>query len=237
MPFRHFPRALVASLLLSPLAARSAEKPTTPGDPAVAPATAADTDKALYALGVLMARNLQAFALSPAEVERVLAGMSDESKGKATPDLEQVLPLIQKLQKDRQPLVLARQKEQGKAYLDKAAAEPGATRTRSGIVIRTVKPADGPSPSAKDKVKVHYEGRLVDGTVFDSSIRRNEPATFGLDQVVPCWTEALQKMNVGGSARVVCPSDEAYGDRGAPPRIPGGATLVFDIQLLDIVKP
>lgn len=235
MPFRHFPRVFAASLLLLPLTVQSADTPAPP-DQAAAVA-APDADKAVYAIGVLLARNLQSFALSPAEIARVQAGIADESSGKATVDLEGAMPLIQALEKERRPMVLARQKEQGKAYQDKAAAETGATRTRSGIVMTTVKAGTGASPSATDNVKVHYEGRLIDGTVFDSSIRRNEPATFPLNGVVPCWTEAVQQMKVGGNARIVCPSDLAYGDRGSPPRIPGGATLVFDIQLLDILKP
>lgn len=235
MPYRHAPCLLAASLLLLPLAAQSADTPATPATAAAAPAS--DTDKALYAIGVLMARNLQSFALSPAEVARVQAGLADGINGTSTLDVEGAVPQIQALQQQRQPIVLARQKEQGKAYQEKTAAEPGATRIGAGIIMTNVKPGTGPSPSATDKVKVHYEGRLIDGTVFDSSIRRNEPATFPLNQVVPCWTEAVQKMKVGGSARIVCPSEQAYGDRGSPPRIPGGATLVFDVQLLDVVKP
>lgn len=237
MPFRHVSRVCAATLLLLPLSVQSADRPTPP-DQAPAPAApATDTDKALYAIGVLLARNLQPFALSPAEIARVEAGLTDGNSGKATVDLDSAMPLIQALEKQRQPVVLARQKELGKAYQDEAAAGKGATRTRSGVVITSVKAGTGANPAATDKVKVHYEGRLIDGTMFDSSIRRGEPATFPLNGVVPCWTEAVQQMKVGGSARIVCPSDLAYGDRGSPPRIPGGATLVFDIQLLDIVKP
>ena len=91
-------------------------------------------------------------------------------------------------------------------------------------------------PKATDRVKVHYKGTLIDGTVFDSSIDRNEPATFPLNGVIPCWTQGVQLMKVGGSARLVCPSELAYGDEGRPPRIKGGATLVFDLQLLSIEK-
>jgi FKBP-type peptidyl-prolyl cis-trans isomerase FkpA len=84
---------------------------------------------------------------------------------------------------------------------------------------------------------VHYEGKLVDGTVFDSSLRRGEPATFPLNGVIPCWTEGVQQIKVGGKARLVCPPETAYGERGSPPRIPGGSTLVFEVELLDIAKP
>jgi FKBP-type peptidyl-prolyl cis-trans isomerase FkpA len=124
----------------------------------------------------------------------------------------------------------------GKAYLEKAAAEPGAIKTSSGLVYRELKAGSGASPQATDMVKVHYRGTLVDGTEFDSSYKRNEPATFPLNRVIPCWTEGVQKMKVGGKSQLVCPATIAYGDAGSPPTIPGGATLVFEIELLDIPK-
>jgi len=120
------------------------------------------------------------------------------------------------------------------AYLDKAAEMPGAIRTPSGLVYRELTPGTGASPKATDEVKVHYRGTLVNGTEFDSSYKRNEPATFPLNQVIPCWTEGVQKMKVGGKSQLVCPASIGYGDRGAPPDIPGGATLIFEIELLSI---
>ncbi|HEY2845012.1 MAG TPA: FKBP-type peptidyl-prolyl cis-trans isomerase [Bryobacteraceae bacterium] len=122
------------------------------------------------------------------------------------------------------------------AYLDKAAAEPGAQKTASGLVYRDITAGSGASPKATDTVKVHYRGTLISGKEFDSSYARNEPAEFPLNMVIPCWTEGVQKMKVGGKARLVCPSSIAYGDNGAPPEIPGGATLVFEIELLGIAK-
>ena len=124
--------------------------------------------------------------------------------------------------------------EDPKAYLDKAAAEPGAIRTSSGLIYRELTAGTGPSPKATDTVKVHYRGTLVDGKVFDSSYERNEPAEFPLNQVIRCWTEGVQKMKVGGKSRLVCPASIGYGERGSPPEIPGGATLVFEIELLGI---
>jgi FKBP-type peptidyl-prolyl cis-trans isomerase FkpA len=121
-----------------------------------------------------------------------------------------------------------------KAYLDKAASEPGAIRTASGLIYKELTPGTGPSPKATDTVKVHYRGTLVDGKVFDSSYERNEPAEFPLNQVIRCWTEGVQKMKVGGKSRLVCPANIGYGDRGSPPEIPGGATLIFEIELLGI---
>jgi FKBP-type peptidyl-prolyl cis-trans isomerase FkpA len=102
------------------------------------------------------------------------------------------------------------------------------------LIYREVSAGSGASPQATDTVKVHYRGTLIDGTEFDSSYKRNEPAQFPLNQVIPCWTEGVQKMKVGGKARLVCPSSIAYGDQGRP-SIPGGAALLFDIELLEII--
>jgi FKBP-type peptidyl-prolyl cis-trans isomerase FkpA len=117
-----------------------------------------------------------------------------------------------------------------KAYLEKAAAEPGATRTASGLVYRELRAGTGTSPVATDTVKVNYRGTLVDGKQFDAS----DNVKFPLNQVIPCWTEGVQKMKVGGKAQLVCPSSIGYGDSGSPPTIPGGATLIFEIELLGI---
>src|SRR5439155_20217918 len=111
---------------------------------------------------------------------------------------------------------------------DKGAKEAGATKTASGIVMRTITPGNGPSPTPDDVVKVHYEGKLIDGTVFDSSIKRGQPAEFPLKGVVPCWTEALQKMKKGEKAQILCLSAVAYGDRASPPVLPPSATLSFE---------
>jgi len=120
-----------------------------------------------------------------------------------------------------------------KAFLDKAAAEPGAVKTSSGLVYRVITAGSGASPKATDTVKVHYRGTLTNGKEFDSSYG-HAPAEFPLNMVIPCWTEGVQLMKVGGKSRLVCPADIAYGERGAPPDIPGGATLVFEIELLGI---
>jgi FKBP-type peptidyl-prolyl cis-trans isomerase FkpA len=120
-----------------------------------------------------------------------------------------------------------------KAFLDKAAAEPGAQRTSSGLVYRVITAGSGASPKATDTVKVHYRGTLTNGKQFDSSYG-GPPAEFPLNRVIPCWTEGVQMMKVGGKSQLVCPSSIAYGETGAPPTIPGGATLVFEIELLGI---
>jgi FKBP-type peptidyl-prolyl cis-trans isomerase FkpA/FKBP-type peptidyl-prolyl cis-trans isomerase FklB len=151
-------------------------------------------------------------------------------------DLQTYGPKIQELQRTRASVVAAAEKKTGQAFLDKAATEKGATKTASGLVITTIKAGTGESPKATDRVKVHYHGTLIDGTVFDSSVQRKEPATFTLNQVIPCWTEGVQRMKVGGKSKLVCPSEIAYGERGAGGRIKPGATLVFEVELLEIVK-
>jgi FKBP-type peptidyl-prolyl cis-trans isomerase FkpA len=131
-------------------------------------------------------------------------------------------------------LISCSPKPESAAFLEKAAAEPGAIKTPSGLVYREITPGSGPSPRASDMVTVNYRGTLTDGTEFDSSYKRNQPAQFPLNQVIPCWTEGVQRMKVGGKSHLVCPSDIAYGDQGRPPTIPGGATLIFEIELLGI---
>lgn len=115
-----------------------------------------------------------------------------------------------------------------------AAKEPGAVVTATGLVYRSLQEGQGASPSATDTVKVHYRGTLPDGREFDSSYKRNEPASFPLDRVIKCWTEGVQRMKVGGKARLTCPSAIAYGERGAGGVIPPNATLHFEVELLGI---
>jgi FKBP-type peptidyl-prolyl cis-trans isomerase FkpA len=196
-----------------------------------------DEQKTLYAIGVAVSRSLGQFNLTDQELEFVMSGLADGVHHKEPKvDLQVYGPKIQALQTARVGATAAAEKQAGQAFLDKAAAESGATKTPSGIVIRTIKAGEGDSPKATDTVKVHYTGTLIDGTVFDSSVERKEPATFQLNRVIPCWTEGLQLMKVGGKSKLVCPAALAYADRGAPPKIKPGATLVFDVELLEIVK-
>ena len=225
-------------------AAPATSKPAAPTPPRPAPPRAAaparagvpvtDEEKAIYSLGLLMMRSLNQFDLSPAELEIIKRALSDASAGKPAIDLAEWGPSIEPLAGARRARVAVREKAASATYLAKAATEPGAIKTESGLVFRDVSPGTGESPKATDNVKVHYRGTLINGTVFDSSYDRNEPAVFNLSGVVRCWTEAVQRMKVGGKAHLVCPSDLAYGDQGRP-TIPGGAALVFDVELLEIV--
>jgi FKBP-type peptidyl-prolyl cis-trans isomerase FkpA/FKBP-type peptidyl-prolyl cis-trans isomerase FklB len=204
---------------------------------AQAPELKSDEQKTFYALGLFVGQNLAPFSLTEAELELVKAGLADSVlKRERKVDLQAYAPKVQALQQTRTAAMAATEKKAAQTFLDKAAAEKGATKTPSGMIISTLKAGTGPAPKATDSVRVHYHGTLTDGTVFDSSRDRGEPAVFPLNGVIPCFSEGIRTMKVGGKSRLVCPPDLAYGDRGAPPRIKPGATLVFEVELLDIVK-
>jgi FKBP-type peptidyl-prolyl cis-trans isomerase len=210
--------------------------PAAPAAPAATPAPA-DSGKALYALGLSLAQNLEPFALTPAELETVLRAVREGLAGKPAFALDtEAQRSVQQLVQARLAVIAEREKGRGEAFLKTAAAAPGAVATPSGLIYTSLKEGTGETPAATDKVKVHYAGTLTDGKEFDSSIRRGQPAEFPLNQVIPCWTEGVGKMKVGGKAKLVCPSAIAYGPSGRPPVIPGNAVLVFEVELLAIVK-
>ena len=196
---------------------------------------ATEDQKILYTVGLLVAQNLSQLGLSEEELEVVKRGIADSVLGR-TPkvDLQTYGPKLQEFAQSR--ISAAAQAEKGKSaeFVQQAAAEAGAVTTDSGLVYKEITAGDGASPQATDRVKVHYHGKLRDGSVFDSSVNRGEPVVFGLNQVIACWTEGVQKMKVGGKSRLVCPADIAYGDQGRP-GIPPGAALDFEVELLEIV--
>jgi FKBP-type peptidyl-prolyl cis-trans isomerase FkpA len=178
--------------------------------------------------------------LTAAEIAIVQRGLEDAATGKAlAAPVETYGPKVQAFAQGRAMAAASAasgpEKEKGKAFADKAAQESGAVRTPTGLVFQTLTPGSGKKPVATDQVKVHYQGNLIDGTEFDSSYKRGQPVDFGLQNVIPCWTEGVQLMSVGSKAKLVCPAEIAYGDRGQG-TIPPGATLVFEVELLDIVK-
>ncbi len=235
------PAVLMAQAPVPPAATPKAPAAARPAAPKPAAATAGkqpvtDEEKTIYAVGLAVYRSLAQFDLSPAELELVKQALSDAQANKPAVDVNVWGPKIQTMATARATKVSDREKVSSKAYMDKAAAEPGAAKTASGLIYREQRAGAGASPKETDTVKVNYRGTLVDGTEFDSSYKRNEPAQFPLNGVIKCWTEGLQKIKVGGKATLVCPADLAYGDQGRP-SIPGGATLVFEVELLDIVAP
>ena len=124
----------------------------------------------------------------------------------------------------------------GEAFAEKAAKEKGAVKTASGLVYRSLEEGTGEQPARSSTVRVNYKGTFIDGKVFDASEKHGGPATFPLDRVIPCWTEGVARMKVGGKAQLVCPPAIAYGARGAPGAIPPNSTLVFEVELLEILK-
>jgi FKBP-type peptidyl-prolyl cis-trans isomerase FkpA len=213
-------------------------KPQAPSKPQESqnssnPGLNTDDEKIIYSIGQSIFMSLSQFDLSPAELEIALRGVRDAAAGKPAVELSTWGPKIGPFAQARNGRIAEHQKAASSAYLAKAAAEAGATKTESGLIYRELKAGTGESPKATDTVKVNYRGTLVDGTEFDSSYKRNEPAQFPLNGVIRCWTEGVQKMKTGGKSILVCPSDLAYGDQGRP-SIPGGATLIFEIELLEI---
>ncbi len=198
------------------------------------PAPKTDDEKAFYALGVMLGQNIGVFNLSEKELSYVILGLQEKTRGKENAELSSFQEKLRGIAQERMKVQAAKSESIGKAFLAGEGKKPGATTTKSGLVFTSTKAGTGPTPKATDKVKVHYRGTLIDGTEFDSSFKRNKPAEFPLNRVIPCWTEGVQKMKVGGKARLVCPANIAYGERGTP-GIPPNSTLVFEVELIEIM--
>jgi len=195
-----------------------------------------EEQKVLNALGQALAQNVVGAGLTAEELAFVQRGLSDVVLGQDVfVELSEYGPKIQEFMEQRAAGAAEGELVIATAFMEEQAGVEGAERTDSGIVIQEITAGTGGSPTAADTVQVHYHGTLRDGTVFDSSVDRGEPATFPLSGVIPCWTEGLQHISVGGKSRLVCPPDLAYGPQG-PPGIPGNAALVFEVELLDIVQ-
>jgi FKBP-type peptidyl-prolyl cis-trans isomerase FkpA len=222
---------LLASVLLASCLPAAETKP--------APTLTTDQDKVLYAIGLAVGQNLSGLNLSAAEYDLVVAGLNDAAM-KREPQLKladygpQLQQFVQTRQAQAAEAAAATEKVEADKFLATAAKEKGAVVKPSGLVITELTPGAGKSPAATDRVTVHYHGTLRDGKVFDSSKDRGQPASFGLNQVIACWTEGLQLMKVGGKSRLVCPADIAYGNQGRPPVISPGAALSFEVELLSI---
>lgn len=194
----------------------------------------------LYALGARFVQDLDKFGFSKEEQAYVESGFYDQVKGhelQVKVDDYRVKARTlqgQKINESQQKLA-AEESKKAEGFLQEQAAKAGVTKFESGLLMEAIKEGKGKSPKETDHVKVHYHGTLIDGTVFDSSVDRGEPAEFPLNGVIRCWTEGVQKMKVGGKSRLVCPQQIAYGTRSAG-KIPPGATLIFEVELLDILK-
>lgn len=196
-----------------------------------------EDDKTFYAMGYMLGGNLQRLSLSDAEIASLYKGIAMAAKNeKSEVDMAKYQNRIQEVFKARMDKVAAKEKEAGQGFLDKFVKDEGATKTESGLAYKVIKEGTGATPGAEDVVEVHYHGTLTDGTVFDSSVERGKTISFPLNRVIKGWTEGLQTMKEGGKTKFVIPADLAYGEAGAPPKIPGGATLVFEVELFKVTK-
>ncbi len=201
------------------------------------PSLKTDDDKTVYAIGMDVGSKMKTLNLSDNELAILKMGITDGAKGnEGKVDPREYIPKVGELIKNRQKVVADKEKKEAIAFLEKAGKTEGAEKTESGLIIVMKEDGEGKNPEPSDRVKVNYHGTLRDGSVFDSTKERGQPATFRLDRVIKCWQEGVQKMKPGSKADFYCPSEIAYGDRGAPPKIPGGAALKFEVELLEIVK-
>ncbi|SEG11529.1 MULTISPECIES: FKBP-type peptidyl-prolyl cis-trans isomerase [Parabacteroides] len=194
-------------------------------------------DKVSYALGLSIGNNFQNSGINNLQVEDFMQGLKDVlSETKPVISYDEAKQIINdyfvKLQQEK----LEINKKAGEEFLNINKHKAGVNVLPSGLQYEVLKKGTGAKPTASDKVKCHYHGTLINGTVFDSSVQRGEPAVFGVSQVIPGWVEALQLMEVGSKWRLFIPSDLAYGEHGAGEAIEPNSTLVFDVELLDIVK-
>ncbi len=226
----------IAALALFALAVAVA-LPCDPAHAQDAPQT--DDEKAFYAIGVSMSQQLKTLApVSDREIDFLVLAIRDALEGtKPAVDPQAAQPLVRKMVTGRQQAALNKEKEAGAAFAAEQAKRKGAKTTPSGLVIIETRAAEGPKPGPTDTVRVHYHGTLRDGTVFDSSVDRGQPTEFPLNNVIPCWTEGVAMMTVGSKATLICPSKIAYRERGAGADILPGATLRFEVELLEILKP
>ncbi|MBI5246352.1 MAG: FKBP-type peptidyl-prolyl cis-trans isomerase [Elusimicrobia bacterium] len=217
----------------------AAAKPAAAPKPAPAPSVKdgfkSDDERGVYTIGYLMGRNIAPFNLTPAEIGIVSKGIADAAGGKpALVDIRFHQSRINDMLAKRMEGAAAKEKEKGKAYVDKFVKENKPQPIPGGGWYLETTAGTGPMPGKTDTVKVHYRGVTVDGQQFDSSYDRGTPTEFALNGVIACWTNGISMMKQGGKAKLVCPSDVAYGDPGRP-GIKPGATLIFDTELVEVV--
>jgi len=246
---------LVCALSWATAAVSYGQKEDKPAEkPAAAPADAKfDSLKAKvsYGIGMNLGNSLlrQGFDAQELDVDLNLLAeglkdvlskrvpqVTDEQLEAAMEEFQKQLSVKQEERDVKRKEEAGKAKEAGKSFLAENAKKEGIQSTASGLQYQVLKKGDGPKPKESDTVKVHYRGTLLNGEEFDSSYKRGEPVTFGLDQVIPGWTEGVQLMPVGSKYKFYIPSELAYGERGAPPRIPPNSVLVFEIELLGIEK-
>ena len=229
--------ALMFAMTMSAGAKGTAKTVQTPAKLATA------KDSACYALGIEFAKsiktNVENFPDGPYDMEKIMESLvkvCNNDTAKLLINSSQSAVVVQNYLQKAQEELAEKSKAEGAAFLEANKKNPNVNVTASGLQYEVIKLGNGVKPSGTDKVKVHYQGTLIDGKVFDSSIQRGEPAEFQLNQVIAGWTEGLQLMTIGSKFRFYIPENLAYGARGTR-RIPPYSTLIFDVELLDVAKP
>lgn len=193
-----------------------------------------DEAKTFYTVGSMFGSRLKTLALSEMELNTLVAGLKDSAMGvKEKVDTTKFQPKVRELFQSRMKVQSKKVEETGVKFLADFV-KSGGKKTASGLAYKVIKAGTGKVPKATDTVKVHYHGTLIDGKVFDSSVERGKPVTFPLNRVIKGWTEGLQLLKTGGKIKLVIPAALAYGEHGAPPKIPGGATLIFEVELFEV---
>lgn len=196
-----------------------------------------EVDSVSYSIGLNIAENLSNQGLNELNIEALAKGMDDYlAKNDLAISKEQGEQFIQMYMQKKSMEVANENKKAGEEFLTENGKKDGIITLESGMQYEVIVEGKGAIPTANDRVKTHYHGTLIDGTVFDSSVERGQPATFGVTQVIQGWQEALQLMPVGSKWRLYIPYNLAYGERGAGGQIGPFATLIFDIELIEIVK-
>ncbi|MDA0334156.1 MAG: FKBP-type peptidyl-prolyl cis-trans isomerase [bacterium] len=236
MPSSLKARYLGAAAILAALLALSACDPSGPAASTPVQLVTAQ-DSTLYAVGQGLAGQFNLHQLFTAEeLDIINRGFNDGVLESGDFDLSKYLESMNLLIQQRRTVRSARLQADGDAFVAEAGKKAGAVTTASGLVYIEELAGSGASPTVSDSVRVHYEGSFTNGTVFDSSYRRNEPTEFLVGQVIPGWQEGLQMMKAGGKARLIIPADLAYGEMGSPPAIPPNVPLVFVVELLEVIK-
>ncbi len=203
---------------------------------ALAQKLSTQSDSLHYSIGYKAGMELNSIEKSEFDFEKYLDGFKAAFDDKAAIDKDVINEIVNKFKKELKQKKLKMVKEEGEKFLAENANKEGVTTTSSGLQYKVITKGTGTrNPKATDKVLTHYHGTLIDGTLFDSSVERGEPISFGLNQVIPGWTEGLQLMSEGDKYRFYIPYDLAYGSRGAGAVIPPYSTLIFDVELIEIL--
>ncbi len=196
-----------------------------------------EDDKVFYTVGTMFGSKLKDLDLKERELNVLVKGLRHSAtNAKMEVEVNDYRTKVRDMFSERMKVKSLAMKKEGEDFLKKFLSEKGVQKTKSGMGYKILKEGNGKNPKATDTVEVHYHGTLIDGTVFDSSVQRGKPVSFPLNRVIKGWTEGVPLIKEGGKIKLVIPSELAYGEHGAPPKIPGGATLVFEIELLKIVK-